>query len=253
MGAVHELAMGAFSTAGGTRGVFSANGGPVGQPIGGARVDNFDYGYAFGGGVKFNLPQLAPGDQLWLQVAYAKGAGSYTGMFSPQGAELQGSSYTGRSSFPGIDQGIDILGRSHLTETYSGAIAFLHYWTPEVRQAVFGYYARAHFDAALRTNISPAIGTFSGFGPAAPSFFSPLFKDYSTTYVGTNLAYSPVRDLDFGVEVVYERLEFLGGASRGRVADLNKFPAQGTSQAAALRTIKVDDNILVRMRVQRDF
>ena len=58
----------------------------------------------------------------------------------------------------------------HLTESYSGAIAFLHYWTPEIRQAVFGYYARAHFDASLRSNISPAIGTFSGFGlPHRPS------------------------------------------------------------------------------------
>ncbi|MCZ8374934.1 MAG: porin [Beijerinckiaceae bacterium] len=37
------------------------------------------YGWALSGGVKFNLPMLAKGSNLWLNAAYADGASSYTG------------------------------------------------------------------------------------------------------------------------------------------------------------------------------
>jgi hypothetical protein len=49
------------------------------------RLPSAEYGWAVQGGLKLNVPQLAPGDVLWLQVAYAQGAGSYTGVYSPQG------------------------------------------------------------------------------------------------------------------------------------------------------------------------
>ena len=44
------------------------------------------------------------------------------------------------------------------------------------------------------------------------------------------------------------KIEFLGGASKGRVADANKGVVNGV-----VRTIKSDDNFLARVRVQRDF
>ena len=253
MGAVHEIALGGVSTAsqatGTPAGVISPSG--VFGPATARGYDQTEYGFAVAGGLKLNVPQLAPGDTLWLQAAYAQGASHYTGLFSPQGQELQNSAYTGRSQFGGVDSALDINGRQHLTETYSFNAAFIHYFTPELRTGIFGSYGRVHFDSALRGAASPLVG---GFTTAANNFgiFNPTFKDYTNVYVGGNLIYSPVRDFDVGVEVVYERLEFLGGASGGRVADLNKFPTQVNS-ANPFRTIKVDDNILVRMRVQRDF
>jgi hypothetical protein len=61
--------------------------------------------------------------------------------------------------------------------------------------------------------------------------------------MGGNLAYSPVRDLDFGVEVVYQRIDVIGAGGRFRIADPNR-PG---------RTFNTDDNILTRLRIQRDF
>ena len=255
--AVHELRTGNYT--GAAFGLFGNAAVPV--SVSPAAVPDAEYGYAVQGGLKVNLPQLAPGDELWLQAAYAQGAGSYTGVYSPQGAELNGSTYlsgrfTGLNTFGGYDMAVDALGQTHLTESYSGTIGLLHYWTPELRQAVFATYGRVHFDSALRSTASPAIGIFTGPSAGNGAFsvgtgggiYSGYGKDWSNLYVGSNLIYSPVRDLDLGVEVVYERLEFLGGASGGKVVDNSK-----TIAGLPTRTISYDDNILARFRVQRDF
>ncbi|MDB5592716.1 porin [Enterovirga sp.] len=249
--AVHELRTGNFASA-----AFGVNGGvvPVGQPV--ARVPSAEYGWAVQGGLKLNLPQIATGDVLWLQAAYGQGANAYTGITVPQGSEVLGAGYTNRftgANVPGgYDMAIDANGRAHLTESWSGSAAFLHYWSPQWRQAFFGSYGRATFDKALRGPASPLIGTF--FNAAGPTgtgaaLFSGFGKDYSNIVAGSNLIWSPVKDLDIGVEALYQRMEFLGGASRGRVVDANKPVTVG----GVPRSVKVDDNVIVRMRVQRDF
>jgi hypothetical protein len=197
-----------------------------------------DYGYAIQGGLKLNVPQIAPGDVLWLQAAYAEGAGNYTGQQSIPGFDLQAASVTGaKFNVINSDAVVDQLGRSHLTESWSGTVAYLHYWTPEVRQGVFASYGRSNFDGVLRTAVGPV---------GAQSVFSANFKDYNQFYAGSNLIWSPVRDLDIGVEGVYQRIETIGGTT-ARVFDNNK------GGALTGRTTTNDDNVLVRMRVQRDF
>ena len=62
-----------------------------------------------------------------------------------------------------------------------------------------------------------------------------------------------MKDLEIGLEALYQRAEFLGGASHGQVIDANKNIVVTTSTGARPATVKVDDNIIVRMRVQRDF
>ncbi|WP_375460125.1 porin [uncultured Enterovirga sp.] len=253
--AVHELRTGNFVT-----GAFAVNGGavPAGAPV--ARVPDAEYGYAVQGGLKLNMPAIGTGDVLWLQAAYAEGAGSYTGIYVPQGSESLGATYTNRFSGTnvpgGYDMAVDTNGRTHLTTSWSGTAAYLHYWAPEWRQAFFGSYGRTEFDRALRGAASPLIGVFAAPGgiPAATAsgpggIFSGFAKDYSNVVAGSNLVWSPVKDLDIGVEALYQRIEFLGGASNGRVIDSNKPVTVG----GVPRTVKVDDNVIVRMRVQRDF
>ena len=77
-----------------------------------------------------------------------------------------------------------------LTKGYALTAGLLHYWTPTIRQAVFGSYLSS-------TAPSPA-------GQAD-------FKEYR---VGSNLIWSPVSGLDIGVEVLYAKLD-----PKGRVAD----------------------------------
>jgi hypothetical protein len=241
-GAVHEIAMGTY-VAGTAAGVS-------------APIPSNEYGFAVQGGLKLNLPQIAPGDVLWLQAAYAQGAGSYTGVYVPQGSELNASAYTNQigsalgTGAGGFDSAVDLNGRQHLTESFSGTIAFLHYWSPEVRQGVFASAGRVHFDGALRSGISPLNGsaapvfTVAGGGLTAAARFNAFGKDYNNFVAGSNLIWSPVRDLDIGVEALYERIEFVGGGTNGRVFDQNKLNG---------RTTTSDDNVIVRMRVQRDF
>ncbi len=119
---------------------------------------------------------------------------------------------------------------------------------------MFASYGRAQFDSALRSTASPlnaisGVGATFGAGGAlsTAALFSGFGKDYSNIYVGSNLIWSPVRDLDIGVEGVYQRIDTLGGASSGRVFDLNK------GGALTGRGTSYDDQVLVRMRVQRDF
>ena len=253
--AVHELRTGNYAT-----GAFAVNGGAVvvGQPV--ARVPSAEYGYAVQGGLKINMPSIAPGDVLWLQGAYAQGAGSYTGIYVPQGSELLGTGYTNRfagTNVPGgYDMAVDTNGRTHLTETYSATAAYLHYWSPEWRQAVWGSYGRATFDKALRGVASPLIGVFANAAgvPASTStgpggIFSGFAKDYSNINAGSNLIWSPVKDLDIGVEALYQRIEFLNG----RVVDANKAFAGTVAGVTVPKTVKFDDQVIVRMRVQRDF
>ena len=258
-GAVHELALGNYSAgygvaAAGVAGQTAGTGLAAALPAGATTAKPpIDYGWAVQGGLKLNVPQLAPGDVLWLQAAYSRGANSYTDPSRSPGDQIVGATYTNRFAgynLPGnYDQAITTDGRSHLTEAYSMTAAFLHYWSPEWRQAIFGSFARVHFDKALRGAQSPVVGLFSG-GPVTAAnggafgVFSGFGKDYNNVYAGTNLIWSPVRDLDIGVEGIYERVEFLGGASNGRVYDANKNNGS---------TIKVDDSVIVRMRVQRDF
>jgi len=273
--AVHQISVGNYTTTGGVANTaFLVNGAalanlPLGVlpsiAAGNLRMKRPDDEYGFGiqGGLKVNLPMIAAGDLLYLQAAYAEGAGSYTGIFVPQGQEANTNVFTNRSAFQGDDAVVDQFGRQHLTKSWSATIAFLHYWAPQWRQGLFASWSVADFDASLRSGLGPAGVLPRAFnvgivGPPAGAVgntfdlaFDPRFRDYNNIYFGTNLIWSPVRDLDIGVEAVYERLEF----KNGRAVDLNKnirIDVPGVVGGVP-KTIKYDDNVLVRMRVQRDF
>lgn len=218
------------------------------------RVPSAEYGFAVQGGLKINLPELAQGDVFWLQAAYSEGALSYTGTgVYPFGRELVTLPIGGRFQPTSVDAVVDAGGRLRLTESASITAAFLHYWTPQVRQAVFGSYAYVDYASSLRNGNGPAnIALLSNSASAVTRTtfqFNPTFKDYDLFTVGSNLIYSPVKDLDIGVEVAYTRLDI-----QGRVNDANKNPA-GTVNAAGVpvRTVSFDDFFLTRLRIQRDF
>ncbi|WP_246736432.1 porin [Enterovirga aerilata] len=253
MAAVHEIRTGAY-----TGGAFSPIVGGAGV-AGAAPIPDAAYGFAVGGGVKVNLPMLAPGDQIWLQGAYAQGAGSYTGVFNPPGQELNASGITNRFTVNQVDAVIDNQGRLNLTESWSVMAALLHYWTPEWRSAVFGTYGQVNYDPRLRTIAGGPAGittTFTAAGaPAATSLAvnpnSSVLSSYDIFYGGGNLIWSPVRDLDIGVEVIYQRIwlpRTVADANRGGTAAVSGVGIGGTGRGTSF-----DDNIMARLRVQRDF
>jgi len=110
-----------------------------------------------------NLPSLAAGDALWIAATYADGALGYLGF----GDEVSDAVY-------------DVDGDIDTTRAWSVAGGLRHYWTPEIRQSVFGSYARVEYGAGLGS-----------------------INDFSEWRLGSNVIWSPVSGLDLGVEVLY--------------------------------------------------
>jgi len=152
-------------------------------------------GFAVGGGIRLNLDMLARGDVLWLQATYADGALGYV--------------FTNDNS-DGLIQTRQTIGTGLLTAVYAdGAInaagtgiakskawgihgGFRHFWTPALRSAIWGKYVNID---------SPTGGAGAGTVGA-----DAALNDIRFWQVGVNTIWSPVRNLDLGVEVVYQNL-----------------------------------------------
>ncbi|PVE22216.1 porin [Microvirga sp. KLBC 81] len=85
-----------------------------------------------------------------------------------------------------VDAVYDADGEIDTTKGWSVAGGLRHYWTPEIRQSVFASYARVEY------------------GEAA------TFADFNEWRVGSNVIWSPVSNLDIGVEVLYSNVDLRG-------------------------------------------
>jgi len=173
-------------------------------------IPDDEYGWAVSFQGSVNLPMLGAGDALWLAATYADGALAYLGT---------GSSITvGNLSGPVIDGFIGLDGDIETGEGWSVAGGLRHYWTPTIRQNVFGSYASIEYSGVpLLTGV--AAGDFD-------------FKEWR---LGTNVIWSPVAGLDIGVEVLYANID--------------------TDQLRNIdgRLVDDDDAWEGRLRIQRDF
>lgn len=178
-------------------------------------------GFALQAGVKINLPMLAAGDQLWLQAAYTEGGISYLGYGGNGAGSTWGANSTvGRIAILNSDANVDVFGSTKLTKGYALTAGFLHYWTPTIRQGVYGSYSKLEY--------ANNIGTLGAVG-----------LDPEEWRVGSNLIWSPVSGLDIGVEVLYAQVNA-------------KYPVQAQGRPAGI-LIKSDDAWQGRLRIQRDF
>jgi hypothetical protein len=217
------------------------------------------YGWAVQGGLKLNMPFIAPGDTLYLQASYGEGAGMYTGFSAYTGSYIGNTSSIQGSAFNQYFNDAVLnpfTNRLELSTTFTAVASFLHYWTPELRSAVFGSYGELNFASGARARQGAYYG-ITGAGPGTPGtrFFdvSQVLRDNYRFVVGGSLIWSPVRDLDIGFEGIYTQY----GVTSGRVLDLSKFPAQNATfvnnLANTIRTKTSEDTVQVRARVQRDF
>ncbi|GGC87425.1 porin [Chelatococcus reniformis] len=250
--AVHQVSIGGYNNLG----VYN-NSGVLVSPANVAAAGVYPqrpeaaYGYAVQGGVKFNLPFLAPGDALWLQAAYARGAMSYTGVNNPLGYDFStGAGIGGGTRFNvyTLDGYVDPnSGDIKLTKSWSAAAAFLHYWSPEWRSGFVFTYGQLDYPGSARTagplgNLyANSAGSVTAASAAAGST-NIAFKSFNEIVTMANLVWSPVKDLDIGVEVLYQRIDV-----KGRVVDNNKYGA------LTGKTVSFDDNWLTRFRIDRTF
>ena len=229
------------------------------------RRPSTEYGYAVQGGVKVNLPFVAPGDAFYLQGAYGMGATLYTGFSSQSGSYITNVVTLNGSAFNQFIADATLnpfTGKIQAAESFSVVGSFLHYWSPEWRSAFFASYGENNFARGAREanflayNSGTAVSsnaTFIGGGPIGSRSFalSPVLRDNYQIIAGASLIWSPVKDLDIGVEGVYIK----NGLKSGRVVNQTDNPvtAAAINAGAFVRTVSSEDTYNARFRVQRDF
>ncbi|QXX73579.1 Porin Omp2b [Methylovirgula sp. HY1] len=210
---------------------------------------NSDFGFAVQGGLQFNTDMIAPGDKLWLQAAYEKGAYSYVGgdNLASAYAPANGSRYYGVGVSPqdynfGWDPQIPsdcvytgvTAATAHCSKPWGFAFtgAFKHYWTPTLSSAVFGSYLSTNYDASALAGLGGAVGV----------------ADTKETRIGGSLVWTPIKGLDIGTEFMYLHL------SESTPAGLAPNYGATSLGAAGVPTFKNNSNEYEgRIRVQRAF
>ena len=205
----HETSVVSVNSAGAMTGV------PVGAPHKDFNV------WAVQGGVQMFLPMLAAGDQLWLEAAYAKGQIERLG-----GAYYQGNNENGfRSGFIGnwANAGIFTKGSGNYGVSagsgWNVLAAFQHYWTPSLRSTFMGSYVSWTNADAVK-----AMGFLKG----------------SEWRASTQLIWSPVKDTDIGMELLYAKAH-------------NSLSAPMTAAVKAAGLKKDPEAFEARLRLQRGF
>ncbi|MBP1178870.1 porin [Methylobacterium sp. PvR107] len=259
--AAHELNVGNISTAATTG---------TGSIVAPAHTNSV-FGWAVQGGLKINTPFIAPGDALYLQGAYGDGAQMYTGYCAYTGCYTQSTTTIQGQKFAQYFSDATVnpyTGQLQTSQSFTVTASYLHYWTPEWRSAFFGSYGEQDFSAAARYQQGQLYGLVSGLAGSNPfgsnavgtpgtRFFqlSQALRDTYQFVAGGSVIWSPVKDLDIGVEAFYTQI----GLKSGRAIDLDKSPTAYSNIAAinagtfAVATASKDSVSQVRFRVQRDF
>ena len=239
----------------------------TGAPVALAHTNSVQ-GWAVQGGLKVNTPFVAPGDALYLQGAYGEGAQLYTGYsafsgsYAQSAATIQGQKFNQFFSDATINP---FTGQLQTSQSFTAVASYLHYWSPEWRSAFFGSYGEQSFSRAARLAQGAAYslagsGLISGpnaVGVPGTRFYqlSQALRDNYQFVAGASLIWSPVKDLDIGVEGYYTQI----GLKSGRAIDLDKSPtayanvAQINAGTVLPRTATQDSVSQVRFRIQRDF
>lgn len=170
-----------------------------------------DYGYAVQLGGQVNLdktfPEIfAPGDKLWVQATYERGAVGYISgnNLSFAGGAVNGNDYYGYGN-GGVKAGngwdfrmYDCVWTAfgHCDKNYGWAVAaaLKHYWLPTLSSGFFGSYMGVRYSGA----------TLAGIGNGVAMVNTDEYR------VGSNLVWTPVKNFDLGGEVMYLRDNHLG-------------------------------------------
>jgi len=190
-------------------------------------------GWAFGGGIKVNLPMLGKGDYIDLQASWAKGASRYTS----NGGSL--SKVNGANSGGGINvSGVygPTPGSVELTDTWGIFGGIQHNWNPHLKTSLYGGYAKVEYNSNATTLICGGVNA-GVFVQNAVTYGAGCSPDFSVWHLGSRTAWAPVKDLEVGVDIMYSSVQ---AATVG-------------SSAAALAQSQDQSAWTAHLRVQRNF
>jgi hypothetical protein len=179
-------------------------------------------GRALMGGVDFNVP-TGPGDKIWAEGAYTKGAVAYTGL-SQTGSFATFDRFKGgtvgagwaldgmfaNQVFPAA-AGQNFSGM-HLTTAWSVGAAYEHNWLPYLRTSVFGVLTKVLYDPQAQMIFCESpVGRVRTFAGAAPNFATgPVIgcnPEFGVWAIGTRTVWNPMKNMDVGFEVTYSKLD----------------------------------------------
>jgi len=177
-------------------------------------------GYAVGATVNFKLPMIAPGDQVWLTANYTDGA--LTGIMSSGGLSNIATASNKRllGGLVRVDSNLQVTGLNTFdtVKAWNVAAAMTHYWAAQWRSQLSAGYM--------------AVNT-----PTAAAGYIQWGDGNVQVYTGS-LVYSPVKDLDIGLETQYAKAS-------------NK--VQNWSTGAPALTGLNPSNWTTKLRVERTF
>jgi len=200
-------------------------------------------GWAVSVGGKVAMP-FAPSDSLGLDLVYAKGATGYaTSVGSVQmysGDPGMANSGIGSAGFAWNTSAVFDQSSRNVERTVAWSIntGYEHVWNPSFLQVLHFGYARVDYNA----NATAMICASGALPMTAVSNCNP---DFSFWQAGLFSKWTPVRDLDIGLDIYYTKLNtaFEGTAY---------LPSNGSRPAGTYR-IEDQDQWSVTFRVQRNF
>jgi hypothetical protein len=197
-------------------------------------------GYAFGAGLKLNLPMLGKGDYAIAQGSWSKGATSYSAVGMPgiagSGAVpnfaisngVAGSLTTAYglvtdSVFTGAGGG-----QQELTRAWSVTGGYEHNWTSQWKTSLYGAYGRVMYSDAASAIIAATAATPGLLAGTAGS------ASFSFSQIGTRTVWTPVTNLDLSVDLIYNKLNTAfagsGTAAGGTYQDKSWFAGMFRAQ-----------------------
>ena len=207
-------------------------------------------GFAVQGGVKFNLPMLAPGDNLWLQATYAKGAVGYANgsNFAFVNGVYSSTNYGVGIARVSSGNGWNMVTDGDCVFTYAGTCdkssafailgSFTHYWTPSVKSWLNATYYQVKYSDNATNPIPTALA-------AGQTAFLAGVTNYREFDLVAGLGWNPIRGFEIGAEVTW---------MHGIVSRPVGLATDATLLAAGLPAFKSQENLFRgRLRMIRAF
>jgi hypothetical protein len=203
------------------------------------------WGWAVQGSLSIKNIPTGPGDSLNLQAVYTDGATRYNFqslfpqsffMFSGSGAgAYQSTGFAGLSDGVfGVGTGIDTV------KTWGFRGGFTHNWSPNWASGIYGAYANLSYGSTGKGLICTNFALVANPG-------STCNPDFNLAAIGTNVVWTPVKNLAFTADVVWTHLDqkYSGTITSPGIASVAK--------PAAVYELKDQNSVSMLLRAQRNF
>ena len=176
----------------------------IGNSTGGvAGLESTDSGWAFGAGLKLNVPMLGKADYAIAQFTYSDGASLYGVSNGGNGFARTRDNGLTLSDGPINDAVVLADGSFEKTKVWSITAGYEHHWNTQWKTSLYGAYGEVSYSDAASAVLLPA---GAALGSSA---------NWNYGQIGSRTVWTPVANLDLSLEVMYNHLDtaFATGAS----------------------------------------